>query len=203
MRIDIEYVAPKVSLTYVSAAVAAYLDFEGWDRRIVDVVLTPDAHRILFEKKAQDSFLSLDAVSLFVMKQVTDDVQMVDQAITRLEFLRTFTDTAQPIEIHSIAFSRPLDDTFSTSDTTAFSATKYLSDAFGLNDSTDVGDGSTYTYTKQIGNVVLTQDFVSQAYNKTAVDTTTISSFGSLVSQNYCDPTYFASDYVGDSRVFT
>jgi hypothetical protein len=213
MKISIEYVAPKVSLTYVnvtvssltyvSAAVAAYLDFEGWDKRIVDTVPVPDAHRILFVKYLTDSFTPQDAVALFVEKPFASGVSTSDFASRRVEYVRLFEDTAPATENHTFTFDKTLDDAFSTSDTTALGVTKYLSDAFGLNDSTDVGDGSTWTYVKQINNVVFAQDFVLRVHAKAVSDAITISSSGALVSQGYCDPTYFAADYVGDSRVFT
>jgi hypothetical protein len=214
MKIAIEYVAPTVSsltyvnatvssLTYVSAAVAAYLDFEGWDRRIADTVLTPELYRVFFEKYLVDTVVPLELIALHVQKPFASGVSTSDFTSRRVEYVRLFEDTAPATENHTFTFDKTLDDTFSTTDTTAFAVAKYLLDAFGMNDSTDVNDGSTWTYVKQINNVVFAQDLVSRVSTKAVADTATISSSGTLVSQNYCDPTYFASDYVGVSRVFT
>lgn len=214
MKITIGYVAPTVSsltyvnvtvssLTYVSAAVAAYLDFEGWDKRIADVVPVPDSRRFFFEKYLADTVAPIELVALHVQKPFVDSVSTSESFSKVLEYVRRFEDTATTSENLAFTIDKVLDDTFSTTETTALAVAKYLADAFGMNDSTDVNDGSTWTYTKQINNVVFAQDLVSRVSTKAVADTATISSSGVLVVQDYCDLTYFATDYVGFSRVFT
>jgi hypothetical protein len=163
----------------------------------------PDAHRFFFSKYLADTVAPVELVALHTQKLLASSVSTSDSLTKVLEYVRRLEDTATVSENLAFTFDRPLDDTFSTTDTTAIAVAKHLSDAFGMNDSTDVNDGSTWTYVKQINNVVFAQDLVSRVSTKAVADTATISSSGVLVVQDYCDPTYFATDYVGVSRVFT
>ncbi|NDH91117.1 MAG: hypothetical protein EBZ22_09605 [Flavobacteriia bacterium] len=71
-----------------------------------------------------------------------------------------------------------------------------------MNDAFDAGDGLVYAFAKGISNVTILSDATSRAVQKPFADTALPSDSGSLVMQNYCDPTYFLEDYVGVSRTF-
>jgi hypothetical protein len=45
-------------------------------------------------------------------------------------------------------------------------------------------------------------DSAAIAAGKALIDSTSASDAGILISQDYCDITYFAEDYVGTSRTF-
>jgi hypothetical protein len=46
-------------------------------------------------------------------------------------------------------------------------------------------------------------DATSLSPEKAIADMIELADAGSLVAQNYCDITYFAEDYVGESRTFS
>jgi hypothetical protein len=94
-------------------------------------------------------------------------------------------------------------DSFGTSDILARAISRYLADAFALNDSTGIGDGIAYQTIKTIRNVTTATDVKSYALSKNfLVDTSAMLDAGVLAIQGYCDWTYFSADYVGESRQF-
>jgi hypothetical protein len=72
-----------------------------------------------------------------------------------------------------------------------------------MNDTADLVDGVTYQTVKYITNVVFTSDTSTRAWDANKADSVSLASSGSLTSQSYCDLSYFAEDYVGESRTFS
>ena len=75
-------------------------------------------------------------------------------------------------------------------------------DGFALNDNFGAGDGVAFVWERTVANVAIMVDNSSIVLQYAKSDGTVITESGSIVSQGYCDPTYFAEDYVGDSRSF-
>lgn len=133
----------------------------------------------------------------------------------------------------TVSYNRELTDLSAIAESKAFALTKVLSDSVIVGDTTfftrevdkadapGVTENSVFTFGKalsdssilvdtqviSVGKPLSDSGFVAEtevkSTGKAASDTSAISSSGSLVSQSYCDITYFAEDYVGTSRTFT
>lgn len=71
-----------------------------------------------------------------------------------------------------------------------------------MNDSADLADGLYFQAVKNFSNVAFAtdNDVLSLALSK--AETVNTADSGVLLSQGYCDLTYFAEDYVGATRAF-
>lgn len=151
-------------------------------------------------KSNSDTFALGDAAAKQFTKNIVDAYGLTD--VSRYSFTKISSDTLTTPDAMARAFSKALADTFSLQDTEIFSLAKLISDGVAMNDGFDAGDGAVYTFSKGISNVTMVSDATSRQSNKVTADTVTTADAGSLVNQNYCDITYFAEDYVGESRVF-
>ena len=77
-----------------------------------------------------------------------------------------------------------------------------LSDAFAVDDFTGIGDGLNVQSFKTIGNVAFLNDVSNKSLELSKTEVLLTSDIGFLVSQGYCDLTYFADNYVGSTRSF-
>jgi hypothetical protein len=156
---------------------------------------------------------------------VLSEASVVDDSFARtIAFVRSFADTYGVTDSSVIAYIKGLYDTFTATDAiTTITFAKFLADGVAMNDAFDATDGAEWAFTKGVSNIVFTGDSFSRAvdYNrgfsdattstddtkffdfvKSLADNTATSDTGSLRSQGYCDFSYFAEDYVGDSRTF-
>jgi len=124
------------------------------------------------------------------------DAKALQLGLTRFESVGT-SDT----DTYSLA--KVLLETPVVTETLYFSVAKLLADSVGMSDSFDLNDGSTYTFTKDINDVSFVNDAMAKNLQPRVLETVSVDSSGSLRNQGYCDFTYFAEDYVGDSRTFT
>lgn len=161
-----------------------------------------------------------DEDTLDFSKVINDGVAMNDGADVADGLLMAYTKAVMNIvfasEAKVIAFSKALATSQSVDDSLAFELGKPLAHAFGLNDiatlvvsllkadSVTPSDAYSYAFDKSIlGDTASLTDFVSKNPGKGLSSTSTVDDSGSLLSQGYCDITYFAEDYVGESRTFT
>jgi hypothetical protein len=211
LRASVSTVVPIVGLTriypvsevaYILLAVSAYLDTTGQFKYTTDVFSVTDTTSLNTSKIADvDTFTTVDNTTQSTGKGLSDSATMGDSVLTVLVFIRDFTDTASPTDAKTLLISPAYSDTFTTSETTAFSISKTLSDSFALNDLSDAA-GPTWSFSDFTNNVVSTSDSTTVANTKGLSDSLSSSDSGTLISQGYCDITYFAEDYVGESRTF-
>ena len=211
LRASVSTVIPIVGLTriypvsevaYILLAVSAYLDTTGQFKYTTDVFSVTDTTSLNTSKIADaDSFGLTDDKALNTSKALADTATMGDTVITVLIFIRDFTDTASPTDAKTLLISPAYSDTFTTSETVARSLSKTLTDSFALNDLSDAA-GPTWSFSDFTNNVVSTSDSTTVANTKGLSDSLSSSDSGTLISQGYCDITYFAEDYVGESRTF-
>lgn len=126
---------------------------------------------------------------------------MGDSVVTVLIFIRDFADTASLADAKTLLVSPAYSDTFTTSETVAQSISKALSDSFALNDLSDAA-GPEWSFSDYTNNIVSTSDSSVVSNDKGLSDSLSLADSGTLISQGYCDLTYFAEDYVGDYRTF-
>lgn len=211
LRASVSTVVPVVGLTrvypvadvaYILLAVSAYLDTTGRFKYTTDVFSVADATALSTSKTADaDSFSLADSQVFSTDKAVTDTATIGDSVATVLIFIRQFDDTTSLADAKTLLISPAYSDTFTTSETTAFSISKALSDSFALNDLSDA-NGPDWSFSDYTNNTVSTSDSATVANTKGLSDSLSSSDSGTLISQGYCDITYFAEDYVGDYRTF-
>jgi hypothetical protein len=211
LRASVSTVIPIVGLTriypvsevaYILLAVSAYLDTTGQFKYLTDLFSVSDAASLNTGKVPDaDTFALTDSQILGTNKGITDTASVGDTVVTVLIFIRNFADTASPTDAKTLLISPAYSDTFTTSETTAFSISKALSDSFALNDLSDAA-GPTWSFSDFTNNVVSTSDSTTVTNTKGLSDSLSSSDSGTLISQGYCDITYFAEDYVGESRTF-
>jgi len=136
-------------------------------------------------------------------KNLFDTVEMQD-ALTRFLIVeREFTENVPISDLVEKLFTPGAEtDDVGVGDTYTPTFTKNVSDAFSLNDSSETGDGSTYSFAKYVNNVVFSSDNLASVLTKPLADSFGTSDSGSVIAQSYCDITYFAEDYVGASSSF-
>ena len=211
LRASVSTVVPVVGLTrvypvadvaYILLAVSAYLDTTGRFKYTTDVFSVADATALNTSKTADaDSFSLADSQVFSTDKAVTDTATIGDSVATVLIFIRQFDDTTSLADAKTLLISPAYSDTFTTSETTAFSISKALSDSFALNDLSDA-NGPDWSFSDYTNNTVSTSDSTTVTNTKGLSDSLSSSDSGTLISQGYCDITYFAEDYVGDYRTF-
>lgn len=159
-----------------------------------------DATAKQITKASSDNFALSDAAAKQFTKRLTDAYSLTDAA--RRSFTKIVLDTVAAPDAMARAFSKALTDTLLLQDTEIYSLAKLLSDGVAMNDGFDAGDGAVYAFSKGVSNVTMVSDATSRHSNKVTADTVTTADAGVLTKQDYCDITYFAEDYVGESRVF-
>jgi hypothetical protein len=201
---SVSYVVPVSQLSYIELVVSARLDVSGLVRYITEVAVVQDAAAKTLSKPFADSIASpLDASIRQVQKVLADSVVMNDEAERFLVYIRDVNDavTVPDTETRQV-FPGPEVDGIGVADQRTAAVSKLISDAFSLNDSSEAGDGSTYSFAKYINNVVFSSDNLASVLTKPLADSFGTSDSGLVVAQGYCDITYFAEDYVGASSSF-
>jgi hypothetical protein len=211
LRASVSTVVPIVGLTrvypvsevaYILLAVSAYLDTTGRFKYTTDVFSVTDTTSFSTSKIADaDTFTPVDDTTRSTGKGLSDSATMGDSVLTVLIFIRDFTDTTSLADAKTLLVSPAYSDTFTTSETVARSLSKTLTDSFALNDLSDAA-GPTWSFSDFTNNVVSTSDSTTVTNTKGLSDSLSSSDSGTLISQGYCDITYFAEDYVGESRTF-
>jgi hypothetical protein len=211
LRASVATVVPVVGLTrvypvadvaYILLAVSAYLDTTGRFKYTTDVFSVADAASLNTSKTADADAFTLDDAQVFSTdKGIADTATIGDSVLTVLIFIRDFADTASLADAKTLLVSPAYSDTFTTSETTAFSISKALADSFALNDLSDA-NGPDWSFSDYTNNTVSTSDSSVVSNDKGLSDSLSLADSGTLISQGYCDLTYFAEDYVGDYRTF-
>lgn len=211
LRAGISTVVPIVGLTrvtpvsevaYILLVVGAYLDTTGRFRYTTDVFSVADAASLNTGKTAgPDSFSLSDGYTLNAGKGISDTTSITDSVVTVLIFIRDFADAASVADASTLLVSPAYSDSVSTSETQVFSISKTLADSFALNDLSDA-NGPEWSFSDYTNNTVSASDSTVIAQSKGFSDSLSTADSGTLISQGYCDLTYFAQDYVGYNFTF-
>lgn len=149
-----------------------------------------------------DNLTAADSSVLTPQLAKADSVAMSDSAVVVLIFLRDVFETVTATDVPAILFSTAYTEVLAPTDTSSYSFSQSLTDAFGMNDLADIGDGIAFDFVDFTANVVTIADSqvlqVSTAYS----DTISTSDTGVGSIQDYSDITYFAEDYVGSRFTF-
>jgi hypothetical protein len=206
--------ADSVSLSEVFLATLVFL------RDFTDSVDVPDAHVIAFSKALVDNFALTEVVSRVFTKSLSSGVAMNDsfdlgdgavfvftKGVMNVVFAadtqtktvtKGVTDTQVLADTLSYNFAKALADSVAAAEAISLASSKLLTDTAGA------VDAAVLAFSKLADpDSVSLADAVFLSPNKAFSDMIEPADAGSLVAQSYCDITYFAEDYVGESRTFS
>ena len=166
-----------------------------------DLITLTDSARRTSTKALADSFTQADALNRSFTKARTDSFTLSDTS-TRVATKR-LVDSFNQSDSNTKAFVKARADAFAFTEFISRSLTRTIQDGFAMNDSADLVDGITYQTVKYINNLAFVTDAKVLSPSLSKTDTVSLVSAGSLTSQSYCDLSYFAQDYVGNSRTFS
>jgi hypothetical protein len=135
-----------------------------------------DGSTYSFQKYINNTILLADARFFDIDKALADEPGIVDNIA--IETIKEFTDSFSASSVTFTSFTKALADTLTAADVATVASTKILSDTAS------------------------TADLAVRSTTKAVADSFGFSESGSVVSQGYCDPTYFEADYVGEYRTF-
>jgi hypothetical protein len=203
-----------VSFTEVFVATLVFM------RDFTDSVTVPDLRTMAFAKALADSFAVSEAATRLFTKSLTSGVAMNDSFDAGDGAVYAFTKGVSNVVFAQDAVAKGahkgLSDSQGLTDTQALTFAKALASAAVIADalSADVDKGLTDSFTPSDALAFLIDKLVDPD-SVSIADATALSpqkaisdmiepvDAGSLISQGYCDITYFAEDYVGESRTFT
>lgn len=207
--VDVSYVEADAQVSYVEASfqanwvdVSVVAEVTFPDVLAVDIVNPSDTIYKSTIKQFADSFgVSGETLTQAVQKVFAEAVTPEDVVSILLIYQRTFTDAFAALDAVAYGFDKPLADYFAGIDALRFATTKQFADTVGMVDNMDTD--IQYMIIKTISELVYTADARIIEAVLAKADSVVTSSSGLLVMQDYCDITYFAEDYVGQSRTFT
>lgn len=137
-----------------------------------------------------------DQATLSFTKSIDEPVSAVDSR--SMDFIKALSDQPSAIDQAAIAFVKALQESVSTQETFAFDIYKYFQGA----DSASVSDVSVIDFIKSATDSASVSDQKFLEFIKGLTETLTAGDSGQVFSTSYADITYFAEDYVGESRTF-
>ena len=157
-------------LSYVAIAASVVLDELGFNKKVRDAVIVAEAKTFALSSLKTEVVAVPDSTRAAVAKVLAHSVSVVDVINIVKITLRTVNDTVTVATTTTKHAFKNLQHTVVPSDVVSRAVNKLLADAFALNDGTDVGDGSTYSFQKFINNVASVGDARFFAIAKTLTD---------------------------------
>jgi hypothetical protein len=170
-------------------------------RPLADAFGTTDSKALNLSRPVASSFSNTDFATTHLTKVNFETLNLADTS--RLLTQKGLADSFSHTDSNVKSFTKGLAHSVVTSETFLKTIGRVITDGFAMNDTADLADGVTYQTVKYLTNVVFTSDTSTRAWNANKADSVSLTSSGSLTSQNYCDLSYFAEDYVGQSRTFS
>jgi hypothetical protein len=195
------------------------------DKVASDSAQASDATTTSFNKAISDTAYATDDVNgvaadddqvIQVVKVLSEIVVPTETFARTVGYSREFLDSAVSADVAAKTFIKNLTDTVNASDDAQVSNAKLESPTDGSSvtdqtvlgigkvaaDSSTASDTSFREFIKGLTETPTATDSAVIVAGKALTDSTSASDAGTLVSQGYCDITYFAEDYVGTSRTF-
>jgi molecular chaperone GrpE (heat shock protein) len=157
-------------LSYVAIAASVVLDEVGFNKKVRDVVTVAEAKTFALSSLKTEVVAVPDSHRAAVAKVLAHSVSVADVINIVKTTLRTVNDAVNVTTVTTKHAFKNLQHTVVPSDVVSRAVNKLLADAFALNDGTDVGDGSTYSFQKFINNVTSVGDARFFAIAKTLTD---------------------------------
>lgn len=144
----------------------------------------------------EDSSSIVDITQFDITKFITDSVIASDSLRVGIP-PQANSDTTGLTDNSVFGIGKSLLDTFPIAESIAITYTKQPTDI------PRIADTPTLAFSKVLADGGISSDVLVKLTSKKVSDSASIGDFGVITIQNYCDPSYFAQDYVGDSRAFT
>lgn len=160
------YALPAAQIAYVDLTLNVVVDTLGRYKILSDVVGVSDVRASTVSKPFAHGVGASDFSTLEPRKGLADSVGLSDELTRTLVFLRNFANSAAAADAHAVTFTPEIKREFLLMESQqVFDIAKLIAEGVAMNDSSDVGDGSTYAFTKGISNMA----FVGDASARTAV----------------------------------
>lgn len=158
--------------------------------------------KVLFRPLA-DTFGMTDEETVAALKGLSDSATMQDVVEVLLTVIRDLSDTVTVPDLRATTFVPATKaEQITVADLDNIDYQKNIADGFAMNDGSEAVDGSQYSIHKGISNVAFVGDVRSLIFTTSRVESVSVADAGLVSAQDYCDPTYFAEDYVGVSQSF-
>jgi hypothetical protein len=166
----------------------------------VDAVVMSDALSRVVSKPVTDTQAVIDAAAKTVAKALAHSVSAGDEA--SLSYTKLVADAVTTADDVVRATTKALADVQVVVDTATRSHEKSISDGVGINDGFGAQDGLDFVFSTAFANVAFVADTAVKGLQPGYSESVSAADSGFVVSQDYCDPTYFLEDYVGTAVVF-
>lgn len=165
--------------------------------------VSPDESKALSLAKGtlSESVVTSDNRTAQYDKARTETLTVADSKSLALDTSRSETLTVD--DFRSLLFERGDSELISISESDVLDFEKLVADGVGMNDQAEANDGFSFGFATSFSNVAFAEDSDTLLMDKGLSDSQSVEDTGSLFNQGYCDVTYFAEEYVGDSRTFT
>ncbi len=190
-----------------------------------DTATPSDAAVLGLNKTLNDTAFATDDVDGIVTDddQIIQFMKVLSEVVTPTEtlviangFNREFVESAVSGDVAAKTFIKNLIDTVNVTDVADVRNAKVEnpSDGSSVSDQAVIGFGKALTesptaadaafkgFIKGLTETPTATDSAVIVAGKALIDSTSASDAGTVISQGYCDITYFAEDYVGTSRTF-
>lgn len=206
------------------AALSDQIDTKAVGKGLADPIGVSDLVAASMDKGIVDAAGVTDQAAAYLVKYlhdtvtVTDDLDgsasiLDDQEITFFKVLGDVSGVSDLFE-RVVAYVRRFDDTASLMDQAALDISKSISEGASVFDASmafldkrvadvaGVSDSKALSLAKQANDAAGFSDVKQVQVGKGTQDAAGVGDSGSLRMQGYCEFSYFAEDYVGESRTF-
>jgi molecular chaperone GrpE (heat shock protein) len=157
-------------LSYVAIAASVVLDELGFNKKVRDAVAVAEAKTFALSSLKTEIVVVSETTRSAVTKVLAHSVSVADVINIVKTTLRTVNDAVNVTTVTTKHIFKNLQHAVLPVDVVSQAVNKLLADAFALNDGTDVGDGSTYSFQKFVNNVTSVGDARFFAIAKTLTD---------------------------------
>jgi len=187
-------------------------------RDFKDTALLTEAKQIQLAKAIAEEMSVVDLRSLLVSKIIADGVAINDLAdvVDGITFqaIKAIMNIAFTGDIATVASDKLLVDSQPVTDTPLLNLMLIKTDKFGFSDTASSNTGKAlfdtqalqdavrYAVNKALADAITLVEFTATSVNKPLTGFTAPLDAGLLIKQGYCDLTYFADDYIGETRAF-
>lgn len=171
----LSYAIPVSALSYIQLNVSTHLDLTGMYKLVRDTTVVLDSKVLTFGKALAEQAVVTDQKAVEVGKALTDSVSFEETFIALITFIRNFTDSAGVTDAVAFNVAKALADSATTTDTQVFDITKLLQDGVAMNDAFDATDGSQWSFTKGVSNIVFVAEALAKTLSRPLADSVSLS----------------------------
>ena len=174
----VNYTLPEMFLAYVKPSPSAYLDVLGLHFRLADHYGFSDTQALHLEKASHEQLGIADWNIRKFDKGIPETLRLTESFNRLCSFYRTFTEGVRVGDVAKISLSKWYTENLKIIDSAKLTSSKKINDGVLLSESLFRKSG---------------------ALNKT--DSLRVTDTFVLTANSYCDVSYFAEDYVGETRI--